>query len=306
MKIGVLGCSSIAFKAVIPAILNSKSLVLGGVASRRAERAALYASSFKTTPYSYESLLESDVDAIYVSVPVGLHHEWGRRVLEAGKHLLMEKTFTEKYSQAIELFELADENELVCHEALMYEFHPVQRQIEDLIHSVGIVRSVEAHFAFPHFQDKGNIRYNKELGGGATLDCLIYPLSFIFRLLGPSPDKFSRTIYKDASSGVDERGYIQFTYDDVVANLSYGFGHSYRNEIAIWGDAGILKAQRAFTRTPNCDDPIVVWSNGDYRSYEVEKADHFLLMLESFAKCAKDGDSNSLDTLDRLAFLERL
>ena len=111
LKIGVLGNSSIARRSVIPAIKECKDFVLAGVGSREGQ--------------SYESILDSDVDAVYVSLPVGLHYEWGKKVLKSGKHLLMEKTFTESYGQAKELFDIASVLNLSCMEALMYEFHPL-------------------------------------------------------------------------------------------------------------------------------------------------------------------------------------
>ena len=113
VKIGVLGCSSIAGRSVIPAIVDCNNCILSGVASRDNVKAKLYAEKFNTKEYSYEELLNSDIDAIYVSLPVGLHYEWGKKILESGKHLLMEKTFTETYQQAKELFDIAEQNNLV-------------------------------------------------------------------------------------------------------------------------------------------------------------------------------------------------
>ena len=36
----------------------------------------------------------------------------------------------------------------------------------------------------PELENKDDIRYQSDLGGGATLDCLVYPLSFVFSILG--------------------------------------------------------------------------------------------------------------------------
>ena len=83
---------------MIPAIEECDGVSLGNIGTRD-----------KRSGYSYQDILESDVDAIYVSLPVGLHYKWGKKVLESRKHLLMEKTFTETYKQAIELFNLASE-----------------------------------------------------------------------------------------------------------------------------------------------------------------------------------------------------
>jgi len=290
LKIGVLGYSSIAKRSVIPAIKECEDFVLSGVGAREGQ--------------PYESILDSDIDAVYVSLPVGLHYEWGRKVLESGKHLLMEKTFTESYEQAKELFDLAKRLNLFCMEALMYEFHPLQNQIDSLLPSVGDIRCVEAHFGFPYFEDKNDIRYKKDLGGGAILDSLVYPLSFVFRILG---DKFldhHSIIFKDEQSEVDDRGYTHFQYEDVVANISYGFGHSYRNEVTIWGEDAILKSNRVFTRPKNCDVPVQVWNNGKCQEYEVENSDHFLRMLYSFSDSISNGKNLNEDTLKRMLFIK--
>jgi predicted dehydrogenase len=304
--IGVLGCSSIAKKAVIPAITECNGLILSGVASRTPEKAASFAKENNTEAFSYEELIASNVDAIYVSLPVGLHYEWGKRVLDSGKHLLMEKTFTETYAQAQELFQLAQEKELCCMEALMYRYHPLQLQIKSLLRDIGKVQRVEAHFGFPHFDNKNDIRYNKALGGGAMLDCLIYPLSFVFSILGSNYRDMLHSNYYDINTGVDERGYIQLEYPETVANISYGFGHSYRNEVTIWGENGILKSQRAFTRPPQCDIPIEIWSNGRCEEHPTDKENHFVNMLNVFSEELDGKLSLDIDVLERIAFIEKL
>ena len=295
IKIGVLGYSSIAKRSVIPAINECDDFVLDGIGSRDIRNGK-----------SYEELLGSDVDAIYVSLPVGLHYEWGKKVLESGKHLLMEKTFTEYYGQAKELFDLASELNLSCMEALMYEFHPLQNQIDSLLSTIGDIRCVEAHFGFPYIENKNDIRYQKDLGGGAILDNLIYPLSFVFRILGDEYINYEPILFYDKENKIDERGYIQFKYDESIANISYGFGHSYRNEVIIWGERAILKVNRVFTRPKNCDVPIQLWNNGKYERYKVENKNHFVEMLYSFGNSIKFNKSTSDKTLQRMSFIEGL
>jgi len=295
IKIGVLGYSSIAKRSVIPAINECDDFVLDGIGSRDIRNGK-----------SYEELLGSDVDAIYVSLPVGLHYEWGKKVLKSGKHLLMEKTFTESYGQAKELFDIASVLNLSCMEALMYEFHPLQNQIDSLLPVVGDIRCVEAHFGFPYIENKNDIRYQKDLGGGAILDALIYPLSFVFRILGDEYIDYEPILFYDRENEIDERGYIQFKYDESVANISYGFGHFYRNEVIIWGEKAILKTNRVFSRPKNCDVPIQLWNNEKYEKYEVENKDHFVEMLYSFGNSIKFNKSTSDKTLQRMSFIEGL
>ena len=57
---------------------------------------------------SYEALLEDpDVDAVYVSLPNSLHHEWSMRALAAGKHVLCEKPYSRHPADVEEAFDAA-------------------------------------------------------------------------------------------------------------------------------------------------------------------------------------------------------
>src|ERR1700685_3023348 len=53
-------------------------------------------------------LLDDNIDAIVVSTPVPTHYEIGRRVLESGKHAMIEKPMTFDYQEAKKLRDLAD------------------------------------------------------------------------------------------------------------------------------------------------------------------------------------------------------
>lgn len=66
------------------------------------------AKSFDTL----EEILASDVELIVVNTPINTHYEYTKRVLEAGKHALVEKAFTTTSEEAKELHELAEQKNL--------------------------------------------------------------------------------------------------------------------------------------------------------------------------------------------------
>ena len=293
VRIGVLGCSSVAERRVLPALVRSPRFELVAVGSRSTAKAAAFAERFGCAACSYEELLATDVDAVYVSLPPALHHPWGRRTLDAGKHLLLDKPFATSLPEAEELVRTARERSLVAMEALMYVHHPWHRCVVELVEAgyLGALRRVDAWFGFPHRSDTDH-RYDPALGGGATLDALVYPLSFCLGLLRDDPVRWWAAVHHDRDHGVDVRGSMLLDDGEVTASIGYGFGMGYRNEVRLWGEAGEVTVTRAFSRPPELSEDLAVVADGATRLVTVPPADQFELMLQSFvAKLGGEDDS---------------
>ncbi len=285
IKIGVLGCSSIADRLVLPAICNSKKLELACVASRSPEKALEFSRKYSCKPGTYENLLDDpEVTAVYVSLPAALHYEWGLKVLNAGKHLLMEKPFTHSLKTTQHLIDLAAAKKLVAMEALVYIYHPLYKKVHSLVNSneIGNLRHIDAYFGFP-YPPAEDIRNKPELGGGAILDNLIYPLSFCMNITGSTPSGIFPAIQYNSRMGIDERGAIQLVLGDITAHIVYGFGLMYRNSYCLWGSSGYLSAERVFSRPPQEQGDIVVIKQNERKLIPIEAANQFELMLDDFA-----------------------
>ncbi|HSX99356.1 MAG TPA: Gfo/Idh/MocA family oxidoreductase, partial [Streptomyces sp.] len=78
LRIGVLGCADIAWRRVLPAIVAEPRTCLAAVASRDAAKARRFTDRFGGQPVEgYERLLSrTDLDAVYVPLPTGLHARW--------------------------------------------------------------------------------------------------------------------------------------------------------------------------------------------------------------------------------------
>lgn len=109
MKIGILGTADIAFRRFLPALQKCPDITYAGVASRTPEKAMRFVEAYGGKAYSsYDALLSDEtVDAVYVPLPPALHYEWGKKAVEAGKHLLMEKPFTTSLEDTKNLLALA-------------------------------------------------------------------------------------------------------------------------------------------------------------------------------------------------------
>lgn len=312
VRIGALACSDVGVRRVFPAIGRVQGASLAAIASRAPEKARPVAASLATRACTYEELLaDPAIDAVYVSVPTGLHGTWGRRVLEAGKHLLLEKTFTATLEEGRELLRLARARGLVAMEALMYLHHPllaaVLRELGE--GAIGEVQLVEAWFGVPA-RPAGDIRQRPELGGGAILDTLVYPLSFALLVLGDEAPTWHARVLREAGSEVDSRGYAQVDGRRASAQLGFGFGLHYRNAYRVWGSAGLLAADRVFTRPRSFAGAFEVSTASGVRRVEVSAADQTRLMLEAFVARVAGADpvrgQSDRELLGRLALIDAI
>lgn len=97
-------------------------VALAGIASRTGDRARQYLESDQpfgrfailTEPNSIDKLLELPVDVVCVATPDDRHFEPSRRVLEAGRHLLVEKPSVLSLHELDELLELADRHQALA------------------------------------------------------------------------------------------------------------------------------------------------------------------------------------------------
>lgn len=187
LRWGILATGGIA--GAFASDLRTAGLDLVAVGSRSQESADAFAARFdipRAHP-SYESLVsDPDVDIIYVSTPHPMHHENARLALENGKHVLVEKAFTLNRAEAEDLQSLAAEHGLLVMEAMWTRYLPHMVRIRELIAegALGEIRAVSADHTQLLPSDPAHRLNALELGGGALLDLGIYPISFIWDILG--------------------------------------------------------------------------------------------------------------------------
>src|SRR3954464_14551108 len=123
---GILSTANINRK-VIPGAHASDKAELIAVASRDQHRAEEYAREWEIDRAygSYEALLEdTDVEAVYISLPNTLHCEWSIRAVEAGKHVLCEKPMSRHVGDVESAFDAAEKSGRILMEAFMYRHNP--------------------------------------------------------------------------------------------------------------------------------------------------------------------------------------
>lgn len=219
LRWGIIGAGGIAGKFATD-VPNLSSGVVCAVGSRSKDRAQAFIDAHPGTAKggaaraygSYEGLLaDPEVEAVYVASPHSFHHRHALAALEAGKHVLVEKSFTQSAAQAREVLAAAADRGLFAMEAMWTRFLPHDVVLRALADSgaLGELRYVRAE----HYQSILHVErmVRPELAGGALLDLGVYSVSLVHALLG-RPGRVTAT-GRLTDLGVDLEDAISLEYD---------------------------------------------------------------------------------------------
>jgi predicted dehydrogenase len=214
LRWGILATGGIAHAFTNDLKLNG--FTVQAVGSRSQAAADAFAAEFDipNAHASYESLAaDPEVDVVYVSTPHPLHAVNARLMLEAGKHVLVEKPFTLNAREAREIADLAAERGLLLLEAMWTRYLPHMVRVREIIAdgTLGEVRSLIVDHTQKLSDDPAHRINALELGGGALLDLGIYPISFSWDLFGAPLTMQSTATFKD--TGADAQVATIFGYD---------------------------------------------------------------------------------------------
>ena len=247
IRIGLLGASKIAPKAVINPAKSRSDCVIQAVASRSEERAKAYAEDHNIPHYetSYEALVQrDDIDLVYNALPPSLHAELSILAANHGKAVLCEKPFAMNAKEAQSMVEAAEKAGTVLIEGFHYRFHPSFLKFEDIIKSgrIGEVEEISGIFDVHIPNREGELRYLPELGGGALMDLGCYPLHAMRTLTGKEPE-IIEAIHTRAENGVAVSSWAEMHLGDTSASLDCNMGRDaiYDNSLHIIGSKGVAK-----------------------------------------------------------------
>lgn len=178
------------------------------VGSRSKDRADAFADEFDVERRydSYDALVADEgVDAIHVASPHSHHAEHATLAIGAGKHVLVEKAFTQTPDEARAVVTAARGAGVTCMEAMWTRFLPHIDVVRQLLAdgALGDIEVVEAdHGQYFDFDPEFRL-FNPALAGGAMLDLGVYPVSFASFVLGTPAGV--RAVGTRAQSGVDRQ-----------------------------------------------------------------------------------------------------
>ncbi|KAA8824989.1 Gfo/Idh/MocA family oxidoreductase [Bifidobacterium reuteri] len=208
-----LGCGVIANQ--LEQALESEGRKLYAVANRTHANGVAFAQKYGIGTV-YDSIddvfTDPNVDVIYISTPHNTHINFLRKALNAGKHVLCEKSITLNSEELNEAVALAAANNLVLAEAMTIYHMPLYKKLNEIISSgkLGTLKLIQMNFGSYKEYDMANRFFNRDLAGGAMLDIGVYALSFVRWFMSSTPDQILSQV-KFAPTGVDEQAGILLT-----------------------------------------------------------------------------------------------
>ncbi|KAI0822503.1 NAD binding oxidoreductase [Trametes gibbosa] len=176
LRVGILSTAMINTAAIIRPAMTHGGVIISAIASRDIKQAQDNAKKYGI-PMAYgsydELLSEPGIDAVYISLPNGLHGKWAKKALQSGKHVLLEKPFTANADEARDLVKIAQEKNLVLVEAFHWQYHPAAHAVKAILDSgkYGQIVRTYARMTTPQGTiPRSDIRWKYELAGGSLMD----------------------------------------------------------------------------------------------------------------------------------------
>lgn len=307
IKYATIGTSSITDSFIAAARATDKWQLVA-VYSRSSETAQAFAAKHSATQ-SYTSLdqltQDPDVEAVYIASPNSLHLEHAKKVLEAGKHAIVEKPIV---SNLREFDELARAAKLAPNGARLIEAY---RHLNEINFSVlrealpRIGKICGAHLVFASYSSRfdavrrgetPNI-FSTKYSGGCLVDMGVYPLAFALALFGKPREQAYYPIM--LHTGTDAGGAINLVYETFTITIQTSKCYTSRAVSEIFGELGTL----AINSVTDIDS-VELRTIADKAVHQLanQKAKHNLMEeAQEFYQLISEKDSQGVEELLQLS-----
>lgn len=281
LKIGVIGCGSIAQHRHLPEYAANANVKIVAVCDINEERAKKIAEKYGAAAYtSYEELVKSGtVDAVSVCTPNYLHAPISIAALEAGLHVLCEKPMAISQKEAEDMIAAANASGKKLMIAHNQRFVASHQKAKQLIESgeIGKIYSFRTAFGHPgpekwSVDGKESWFFQKEKAFiGAMGDLGVHKTDMLRYVLGEEITEVGAFVETSAKSfaDVDDTAVcVLKTESGIIGTLaaSWSYVGNEDNSTIIYGEKAILRLE---------DDPtyslVAQYANGQIVKYELGK-----------------------------------
>jgi len=167
-----------------------KELELVKVTARKEEQKAILRAKYPQAQIVEsvdDILLDDEIDLVVVATSNDMHYPFAKKALEAGKHVVVEKPFTNTVEEADELVHLAIQKGKILSVYHNYRFHSDYRTLREVIHEgrLGQIYNVEMRFdRFRNYLRPNAWREENLPGSGIFYDLGAHGIDLALQLFG--------------------------------------------------------------------------------------------------------------------------
>ena len=245
IQLGIIGTGSIASRFV-PENVNSVQITASFNPNQEENKAFCEKYDIQLAAQSLEELYK-ECNAVYIASPHYTHYEYVKSALEAGMHVLCETPFVFSKALAEELYQMAEEKNLVLMVALKTAYTPAFGHLFSLLKSRVIGDIVEVNASVTTLTDESSEKLDSKRLGGSMSENACFPLLPIFKFLGT--DFRNIIFYSKMKNDVDMFTKAVFRYEHAVASFQVGLGVKTEGSMTIAGTKGYVYVPAPWWKT---------------------------------------------------------
>lgn len=251
-KFAVIGCGAIG-DFHLQAIREIDGAEIVGVSSRREERAREVGERegcLWTTDY-HELLDHPEVDIVCLTSSSGSHASIGLDVLNAGKHLLVEKPIAMTAEEADRLVQLADEQSLTLAVVSQQRFQKQHQWVKQALSEERLGRLLYVDVACPflrtqEYYNQADWRGTLAEDGGAFMNQGIHSIDLMLWFAGSVKSVFGKVATRTHEMEAEDLGAALLTFENgAIGTLmsSTSIQPGFSRHLHLFGEKGTIKLE---------------------------------------------------------------
>lgn len=247
-RLGVIGCGTVSYWThlrLLPRIPQADLVAIADPDPVALARASAIVSA-RAFADPADLFAASDIDAVVIAAPTGLHADLAIAACAAGKHVYVEKPLAASVADARRVGEAVATADLVAVVGLHRRMHPAFEQARSLLAKgvVGPIRQVQTVFAEPAGGDGlPEWKRRRQSGGGVLLDLGVHHFDLVRWML----DQEVRVVTASIESRRTEHDQAAVQLESergVTIQSLFSFASGPADMLVFAGERGVLSVDR--------------------------------------------------------------
>jgi len=301
LGIAVIGCGywGMNYVRIFNELMDSRVVAVCDQSAERLKEVSRRFPGVYLTTQVGDAASQSGVDAVVVSTEATTHFNVTRRLLLAGKHVLVEKPLTTAAAEAEKLIDLAESNSAILMVGHTFVFNAGVRKVKELMQK----GDGRVYYLYARRTNLGPIRRDVN----ALWDLAPHDIAIFNYLLGSTPQWVSAVGGKVLRNSRDDVGFISLGYPENVlahVHVSWADPDKAREVVVVKSDKRIvfndlngMEQVRVFEKgvSPVEQEPLNYGEfrfeirDGDIISPRIEPVEPLKNQCRHFLECVRTG-----------------